>query len=409
MVAHRLAQSARAGGRIHFVNGMDYTFNFPVASQLTGNPVAMEHHLAGITKALLGGKSAPDDLPGLDQLLKGRRTSADEKEIAASLKEAGARGAVILGEQAVMHPRYDHLYAFAQAIAKLSGATLGVLTCGANAAGAWLAGAIPHRLPGGKVLPEAGYNVQNMYHEDVPACVMVNVEPDMDGAQPGSFRRTVSKAAFVMSLTPYVSEYMSSRCDVLLPITPYSETSGTFVNLEGVWQSFTASVAPKGEARPAWKVLRVLANLLELEGFDHVSSSDVLEEVRSSIEDQGDVSAQREWRCPSALTVKEEQVWCISSIPPYAVDAVVRHADALQHTADAVEHATAAMSEEQMRAHNVGIGDKIKIHQGDFVGEFEVNQDDRVPSGCIHVASATPGCESLGTSVAMVTVERVSG
>jgi len=407
IVAHRLAQAAHKGAEVHFVNGMDYAFNFPVASQIVGNPTAMEEHLAAIAKALLDGKKAPPEVEGLDVLLKGRRSSASEKAIAVSLKAAGGDAAILLGQQALMHPALSHVHALAQAIAVLSGATLGVLSDGANAAGAWLAGAVPHRLPGGVDVPSAGKYTRAMYGAEASAFVLLNAEPDLDGAVPGPFRRAISKSELVVALSAYESEYLGTRCDVMLPITPFSETSGTFVNGEGRWQSFAAAVPPKGDARPAWKVLRVLGNLLAVDGFDQVSSEDVLNELKGVLEDHA-LPSERTWRCPVGLTPKDDELWRIASVPPYAVDAVVRHAESLQETADGVGSANAAMCAGQAHALDIEAGQRIRLHQHDFSGDFVVDVDGRVPAGCIHVPVGAPGSETLETAFGAVTVEKLS-
>ncbi|MBI1194728.1 MAG: NADH-quinone oxidoreductase subunit G [Gammaproteobacteria bacterium] len=407
IVAHRLAAAAKKGAEIHFVNGMNYAFNFPVRSQLVGNPTAIEEHLAGIAKALIDGKKAPAGVEGLDALLKGRRSSAEEKAIAASLKEAGADAAILLGQQALMHPALAHVHALAQAVSVLSGATLGVLSDGANSAGAWLAGAVPHRLAGGAAAPEAGKYTRAMFAAESSAFILLNTEPDLDGAVPGPYRRAISKSEFTVALTAYENEYLETRCDVMLPVTPYAETSGTFVNGEGVWQSFAAAVPPKGEARPAWKVLRVLGNLFSVDGFDQVSSEDVLNELKGVIE-AATLTGERGWRCPVGLTPKDDEIWRIASVPAYSVDPVVRRADALQKTADGVAEATAAMCAAQSRALNVGAGDRIRLHQHDYAGEFVVEVDDRVPAGCIHVPAGAPGSDTLETAFGAVTVEKIS-
>ena len=407
IVAHRLAKAANKGAAIHFVNGMDYAFNFPVQNQIVANPTAIEEHLAGIAKALLDGKKAPAGVEGLDALLKGRRSSATEKAIAASLKEAGADGSILLGQQALMHPALAHVHALAQAISVLSGATLGVLSDGANSAGASLAGALPHRLAGGVAAPNAGKYTRAMFGAESSAFFLLNVEPDLDGAVPGSYRRAVSKSEFTVALSAYENEYFETRCDVMLPVTPFSETSGTFVNAEGIWQSFAAAVPPKGEARPAWKVLRVLGNLLSIDGFDQVSSEDVLNELKGIVEAQT-LNSERDWRCPVGLTPKGDDIWRIASVAPYSVDAVARHAGALQNTADGVNEATASMCAAQARALNVDSSDRVRLHQRDFAGDFVVEVDDRVPAGCIHVPTGAPGSETLEAAFGAVTVEKIS-
>ena len=246
------------------------------------------------------------------------------KDIAKSLL-SGERKAVLLGNAAAHHPRASSLLALANWIADQTGASVGYLTEAANTVGAQLAGVLPG--PG-------ALNAAQMLSGALKAVLLLNTEPEFDSAAGVSAKAGLSQAQMVVTLSPFKSNMSFS--DVLLPIAPFTETSGTFINAEGRVQSFHAVVKPLGEARPAWKVLRVLANLLDLPGFDFDSSQDVLKQVH------GLPVAEEIHVCAGKLSNKTsatidlsaaEIVPVVASI--YGLDGTVRRAASLQLTADA--------------------------------------------------------------------------
>src|SRR6185437_15193667 len=196
----------------------------------------------------------------------------DQHRAAAAALAAGEKRAVWLGALALRHPRFADLRALGAALAQVTGASLGVLAEGANAAGAHLAGAVPHRAAGGKPVSSPGLTAADMLARPLKSYLLVGgTEPWADS--PGSdAARTLAQAELVVAITPFASESLRKTAHVLLPSGSFAETSGTYVNLEGVWQTQTGAAAPVGESRPGWKILRVLGNLLGLAGFDYQSS-----------------------------------------------------------------------------------------------------------------------------------------
>ena len=172
-----------------------------------------------------------------------------------------------------------------------------------------------------------------MLNASLDAVVLLNIEPDSDlHATPDAVAK-LAKQGFVIALTPFVSDALLEAADLLLPIGTFAETSGTYVNVEGTWQSFAGVASPVGEARPAWKVLRVLGNLVDADGFDYVTSDDVLEECRATA---GDVEATA-YRSSGAVTNASGADDPANDIdtPLYSVDGLVRRAPALQLTPEA--------------------------------------------------------------------------
>jgi NADH-quinone oxidoreductase subunit G len=246
---------------------------------------------------------------------------------AASGGSSGGARHVLLGALALRHSAYADVRALASAIAAATGATFGTLAEGGNAAGAYLSGAVPHREAGAKAVSTPGLNAGEMLKKPLGAYVLFGgIEPWID-ALDSEVAKTLKSAGFVVAITPFACDTLKEIAHVILPIGTYAETSGTFVNLEGKWQSYAGALTPLGDARPGWKVLRVLGNLLHLSGFDYVSSEEVRDELRKACDESPSTSYTGTHRvngAPAATPVVELNM--------YQADAIVRRAPSLQKT-----------------------------------------------------------------------------
>ncbi len=402
IIAHRLRKAAVSGASVMFVNPVDYSFNFPVAEKLIGNPDRMVRVLAGIAKALLDitGDVAPE---GLQVLLENVSVGDTELVVAERLK-AAENSTVLLGALALQSPQLSSLRALSALIAKLSGARFGQLPEGANSSGGWLAGAVPHRGPAGEEAAVAGVNASVMFEHPLRGYLLMGVEPELDTLSPATSVKILEQASFVVLMTPFVSEQMKRYADVILPVSPFSETSGTFVNIEGRWQSFSGAVAPLGESRPAWKVLRVLGNLFDLQGFDYTSSEQVRDELKASCE-QIEPSSRVTWRCPTSLDADSTGLQRIGEVPIYAADALVRRSEPLQNTQDAM---AAAVYVNESVATGLGLadGDVAQVRQGGDSIWLPVVIDERVADGCVIVPAALAETAGLGAIYGSVDISK---
>jgi NADH-quinone oxidoreductase subunit G len=322
LLAHRLRKAAVKGGaKVAFLNPRRYEYLFPVAAYLAEADLVRE--LAGVVRAAAAAASKPvpsgvADVP----------VSEAHRALAAALSN-GAHPAVLLGTLAQRHPAYSTLKSLAEQLAELTQATVGLLTEGANAAGAYLAGAVPHRLPGAAPNPSPGLDARAMLDSPRKGYVLFGgIDPSADFAVGAD---APAAADFTLAITTHLSEGLRAQAHVVLPIGSFAETSGTFVNIEGRWQSWTGAAKPVGESRPGWKVLRVLANLLNLPGFDYVSPEEVREAVK--------LACGNRLESPSSAglgTVPDGAAapgsWV--DLPPYAVDSLVRRSEALAKTKD---------------------------------------------------------------------------
>jgi NADH-quinone oxidoreductase subunit G len=341
ILAHRVRKAARKGARVALLNPAVFNYHFPVAAYVQSAPSAQVADLAAILRA--AAEAAGATVPAhLSQAVAGAQVTEQHRVAAAALApaqgggaaaaDAGARRAVWLGALALRHPRFADLRALAAALAQMTGASFGVLAEGANAAGAHLAGAVPHREAGGKPVSSPGLTAADMLARPLESYLLLGVEPWLDAPESDA-ERALGQAQLVVAVTPFASETLRKVAHVLLPAGTFAETSGTYVNLEGLWQSQTGAAAPVGESRPAWKILRVLGNLLGLAGFEYQSSEEVRAELATLLGAStahaapaysGRHAVGPEAGAPTAQTVVD--------VPMYQIDAVVRRAPSLQKT-----------------------------------------------------------------------------
>jgi NADH-quinone oxidoreductase subunit G len=325
VLAHRIRKAARSGAQIAMLNPARFDYKFPVAAYLPSAPAKQVADLAAILSAAAqtAGKAVPEYLAAS---VRDAKVEDSHRAVAAALAH-GDKRAVWLGALAIRHPAFADLRALAAALAEITGASFGVLAEGGNAAGAYLAGAVPHREAGGKVIETPGLSAAAMLERPLKAYVLFGgVEPWVD-VMNAEAARTLSKAEFVVAITPFANDSLRKVAHVILPIGTFAESSGTYVNMEGVWQSQTGAAAPVGESRPGWKVLRVLGNLLNLPGFEYQSSEEVREELRKLCGETAAAGYRGSHRVAPATGEAT-----LVDLPMYQIDALVRRAPSLQKT-----------------------------------------------------------------------------
>lgn len=340
LLAHRLRKAVvRGRATVAFVDSVAREYRFGVAAQVVNRPSEWVHELAGILRAVI-------DLVGIEpraeyaSLLRSVAPTVTQQAAAAALCRGSSR-AVWLGAMALRHPAAADLRALANEIAHLAGASLGVLAEGGNAAGAWLAGAVPHRAAGGVAIADtaAGLDARGMLESAQRGYLLVGaIEPSLDMSDPTLAEHALGSAACVVAVTPFVTDELRRLAHVLLPMGSFAETSGTYINLEGRWQSQTGLAATVGESRPGWKILRVLGNELGLEGFAYQSSEDVRVELAKLVAESAggavpSIVVSRHVPAIAAVAGAAELELGALDVPMYSIDAVLRRSTALQNTA----------------------------------------------------------------------------
>lgn len=374
----RVRKATLKGAKVIALNMMDYNFNFKVTAKKITAPALFPSALANIDQTIV------------------------------DLLQAGKKVCVLLGASAINHPQASVIHELARRMAERCNATMGVLTEGANSAGAWLAGMIPHRLPAGKSTKE-GLHAQGMWDQPRKAYLLLNVEPDLDCANPVAAVQALKQAECVVSLSLYQNPVLNEYATVILPMAAFTETSGTLVNTTGEWQSFKGVASGFGESRPAWKILRVLANFLHCDGFDYETSEHVRDELKTAMVTAPQLVASPYEFNAEKLRSSDGLLTRIGEIPIYATDSLVRHASALQATQSIIEGslASVAMHPDTANKLNIKESEQVMIKQNGARVRFPVVFNSRVPHDAVCIAGGIPAAAEFSGLFATLEIEKV--
>jgi NADH-quinone oxidoreductase subunit G len=384
----RLRKAFLRGARITAVNPLDYEFSFNLSAKSIVAPDKLASVLASIAKVVC--KLSQQPLPAEVEAWCGGRAPDESEQAIAETLTRGARVSVLLGALALNHPQAAVLRSLAETIARLSGAKLGMLA-EANSAGAWLAGCVPQRTAGGERIPQVGRNARAMLDEPLRGYVLLNTEPEIDSWDGAAARSALARTQFVVTLSSFRNAAADEYAQAQLPLAVFAETAGTFVNCEGRWQSFEPAVSPPGEARPGWKILRVLGNMLGLGGFDYSSADEVRAAVSNSTPPS---SALTEWRLP-APGKSAAGLQRIAERPMYRVDPLVRRAPSLSKTKDNPSP-TVSMNAAQANQLKLRAGAPMTVRAGNGETQLELTIDARVPDGCVLIPAGYAETAALG-------------
>ena len=386
LFAQRLRQAARKGAAIHRLHALDDDWAMPLGTSLKATPSAWLQSLADVAVAVAASKGIAAPLPG--------QAHDAANAIAASLFGA-ERKALLLGNAAAQHPQASQLLALANWIAEHTGASVGVLGEAANSVGAQLVGALPG---------DGGLNAGQMLTQGMKALLLLNVEPELDAADAPAARAALQRSGLVVALTAF-KDAVVENADVLLPIAPFTETAGSFVNAEGRLQAFTGVVPPLGETRPAWKVLRVLGNLLGLQGFEQ----DNAEQVRAeAIGDASSLTSRLDNRSSARLDNAPQPragYERIADVPIYAADALVRRAESLQLTADA-RAPVASLPSKLWAELGLKPGAPVRVSQGEHTLIIAAVEDSSLAPGAVRVPAGHADTATLGPMFGPLNVTR---
>lgn len=366
IIAHRIRKASLAGATVSALNPRDFDLRLEMKQNILANPSAMVSELASIAAASGATRSS------VDHLIKSAVPGESHEAIAGSLKDAD-QGLILLGQLAIQHPDYTILHELAAAIAEAAGAIHSVLPAAGNTVGAWQAGIVPHRLPGGAEADRAGRNISQMQSEPVAALIVHNLEPEHDFADPQAALNAVNAADFCVVLSPYVGDHTKEYADVILPVVPYSETDGTFINMEGLAQSFNAAVKNYAESAPAWKVYRVLGEQLGIETYKYEELNEVTAEVLQ-IGQQQAAATPVDSRLETELT--SDSLLRSGEVSIYATDSLVRRAAALQDTSDGRNRRLVVINSQTAEKAGVLNASQVLVTQNDQVVNMPLCIDD---------------------------------
>jgi NADH-quinone oxidoreductase subunit G len=390
LLAAKLRTAVRRGAQVSLLHATDDDLLMPLANKLIAAPSDWVALLGEVAVAVAQSKQidAPAELAQL-------QPSPTAKQIAAGLLSGEPR-AIVLGNAAAQHPQASQLHALAQWIATNTNAQFGYLTEAANTVGGYLAKA----LPANRNLAVAQFT------QAKKAYLLLNVEPELDCANPQLARSALDKAEMVVVMSPY--RHGMDYADVLLPIAPFSETSGTFVNAEGRAQGFNGTVKPLGDTRPAWKVLRVLGNLLGLDNFAYESSEDIRNEVLGVKTLEGlDLSARLTNRADVALHTPQTstEIQRVADVPIYFSDAIARRSESLQQTVDA-QAPNVKLSANLAQSLGVSAGSLVRVTQGTGSVTLPCAIESGLPTNVVRLAAAHASTAALGAMFGSIKVEK---
>ncbi len=385
LFAQRLRQAARHGAQVMSLHAVHDDWAMSVAAKMTATPSAWADALAQIAAAVAHSKGVPAPAPA--------DAGTEAKAIAAAML-SGEKKALLLGNAAAQHPQASQLLALAQWIGTQVGATVGYLTEAGNTVGAQLVNAQPGA---------GGLNAGQMLSRPMKALLLLNTEPLLDAADTAAAKAALEGAGLVVSMTPF-KDANADIADVLLPIAPFTETGGSFVNAEGRLQSFHGVVKPLGETRPAWKVLRVLGNLLGVQGFEQ----ETVEQVRAQT-GLADIATRLDNGTAVAIATPAARVALerIADVPIYSADITVRRAPALQATADA-RAPMAYVPSGVWQALNLAAGDRVKVTQGAASVVLPAIEDITLAAQSVRVPAGHASTAALSAMFGALQVEKVS-
>ena len=398
LVAQRLRHAARKGAAVYSVNVTSDDSLIKHAGMIYTPPGQLVAALAGVVRAAA-------EIKGVQASALAALGNAGELErkIATALIgepqiESGPR-AILLGNVAVQHPDYSLLEQLAGELATITGASAGTVGEAANSVGGYIAKAMPQ---------QGGRDAARLFAEPRKAYVLFGCEPSLDVANPAQALRALNAADMVVQFATFKDADAMAYADVLLPLSPFTETSGTFVNGEGVAQSFVGVVRPAGDSRPGWKLLRVLGNLLNVERFDYQSSEEVRNEMLGADNTlpEGSLACVLPATATAVTTQQGSGLQRIADVPIYFADALARRSPSLQKTKDA-QAPTARMNAATLAQVGAVDGRSVRVKGSEGAATLNAVLDNTVPDGCVRIAAAHPSTAIIGALNDMIVVECV--
>ncbi|MYB35724.1 MAG: molybdopterin-dependent oxidoreductase, partial [Gammaproteobacteria bacterium] len=370
LLSLRIRQGWREGKTtVSVINPIDFDLNFACAVSETAPGPAMLSRTAALANAIadLAGTTAPAGIPALSD-------GCDVASLAKQLVDAGPEGLIVLGAFVQQHPDASLLKALSGWIAETTGNRLAILAPG-NSAG----GALANCLPGTN-----GLNKQAMLDSGMSGFVLLGSQPELDCMDAYTAVKALENADFVVQLTAFKPEAYDRHIDVALPICSFAETAGSHVNCEGKIQTAQVAIRPISESKPAWKILRVLGNFLNLEGFDQITLDDVTQEALEAMgsADRTPNCRLGEFRLHSPVSFAQDGLSLITYMPMYRGDPLIRNALALQSAADN-PGPLASLHPETLKEHSLKDRDWAEIGNGEVSARLQVIEEPRVPRNCV--------------------------
>ncbi|MGI9229986.1 MAG: NADH-quinone oxidoreductase subunit NuoG [Gammaproteobacteria bacterium] len=409
----RLRKAALSGAKIMSINPVAEPCNYTLHTRCT--VADMVTTVAAVLKAAQ--EQQPNGISTeLEQLLARTKVDASHRDIATALGDA-ERGTILLGTLAMSDPRLAQLRYLCGMLARTTGAVFGYLGEAANTVGAWQAGAVPHRLCGGEPSPTTGLNARQMLaaprrtddngdatarQPTLSAYILCNLDPQLDCLDGGAAAGALSAADCVIALTPYRHPLYQQHAHILLPQALFAENEGSIVNINNITQQQTQAITPPDEARPAWQILNTLGNTLRLDGFTYTQLAEIQAEFKNGIADKQ--ADNNSWREADTLLPLNSSLQRAGYIPMNSVDALVRHAPALQQTED-IASPVAQLNAATAAALHLTLPGTIRLSQDERQMELPAVINEAVADNCVLLHGAHPDTAALGPLCGAIGVE----
>lgn len=407
LASQRIRKATRKGAKVSVVNPMDYTFNFKLANKDIINSGRFINSLLGILKAL----SQQADAKSLPQQLLSALESVSPQPAHQTIAQdllAGEKAAVILGAYATHHADAAIINELAQWIAKLSNATFGVFSEGANSAGLWLAGAVPHRQAFGQPAAQTGLNAYEMFKQPRQAYILLGVEPELDSAYAGLALQALQQANTVIAFSAFRGSAMEDYADIIFPIATFAETAGTYVNVAGTLQTVAPAALPLGNAQPAGAILQQLAKLLKLSGFDEAALQNSLVQASNTLAAPLVVTDMDVNLLTGLSASAGQDIHLLVEWPIYGIDSLVRRASALQlsrQVAFNTLHLNTALAK-QLRLEE---GKPVTVTQQQASMTLPWMIDDSLADGQVAVVAGSQALQGVGIVMGKIHLKSENG
>jgi NADH-quinone oxidoreductase subunit G len=407
MLSHRIRKATlNKNAQVSSICHVAGQYNFDLLEEMNGSAEQLVNDLAGVTLAL-SEKSGNALSENLRNLLQDFKLQAEHKSIAASLLDAKS-SAVFVGIQSLTNPYLALIEELCESISHISDSSLGYLSPMANSAGACLAGTLPHRLAGGVEAPDEGEHAGQLTESKHRLLLSIGINPTLDISHSERVQQLAQNNEFILAINSHSNEFIEENADLILPLASFAETSGTFVNTEGLWQSFKGCIKTPGESRQGWKILAALGQLLLPGEFDYEDSVAVKNEVKAHCSEVSLNNLSGVESAVSRLPARSRSIQKVSMVPIYASDELLRLSKPLQATPLMNDQCAIVMNRQQAEKSKLADAIQVHIKQGQGTAVLPLRLSDTIATGCVYIPSGIDAVKDLTQAFGSVELEKVS-
>ena len=317
MLNHRIRKAALSGGDCIRIDSHMTEMNFKTTLEFLTPHQEWISNIAQLLHAVLKIKKQP-----VPEIIQSYKPSDDITNLAKCLCRHKS-GLIFVGKNVINHPNASQLRGFISTIARETNHTICYLSEGANALGGATMGMLPH------ISSKVGLDKARMFTKPMSLFWLHQLDPEHDLSNYSEVKETLKKS-FVIACNQYDSDELRSYADIIIPTCTFAEMSGTFINMLGQQQRFNAAMPPLGDSKAGWKVIAAIAQTLQLDSFNYPHSQAVVDEFNQTSFD----FEPKPMSLPKTIEANNSHDVWIEFHHPFNIDAITRHANALQAVAD---------------------------------------------------------------------------